>query len=150
MKKDVKIFIGSDHAGFETKEKIRKYLDSKKISYEDFTPVKKKGDDYPLYAFKVAKKVAETKDGKGILVCGSGTGMEIAANKIKGIRAVAPYDAYTAKMSRHDNDANIVTFRERGFPSKKVIRLLDIWLKTKFSGAARHKRRIKEINKHER
>ncbi len=147
---EVKIFIGSDHAGFETKEKIKKYLERRGIGYEDFTPVKKKGDDYPLYAFKVAKKVAATKEGRGILVCGSGTGMEIAANKVKGIRAVAPYDTYTARMSRTDNDANIVTFRERGFPSSKVIRLLKVWLDTKFSGAVRHKRRIKEISKYEK
>ena len=150
MEKGAKVFVASDHAGFETKEKIRRYLDEKKMGYKDFTPVKKKGDDYPGYAFKVAKAVAKTRGGKGILVCGSGLGMEIAANKVKGARAVEVYDDYTAKMSRKDNDANIISFRERGVPGKKAIKLLNTWLNTKFSGAKRHKRRIKEIAKYEK
>lgn len=145
------IFIGADHAGFDVKEKIKKYLKSKKIFYEDFSPVRREGDDYPLYAFEVAKRVVETKDSKGILVCGSDTGMVIAANKVKGARAVAPYDEYTAKMSRRDDDANIIAFRGRHpFYMNKIKRLLDIWLNTKFSGAMRHKRRIKEISKYEK
>lgn len=144
--KDVKIFIGADHAGFDTKEKIRKYFDSKKILYEDFTPEKIEGDDYPDYAFKVARKVARTKNGKGVLVCGTGTGMAIAANKVKGIRAVTPYDKYTAKMSKIDNDANVIALRERGISPSKSLDIVKAWLKAKFSGVKRHKRRIMKIN----
>ena len=72
-KKGVKIFIGSDHAGFKIKEEIRKYLDSNGFNYEDITPIKKEGDDYPLYAFEVGKRVVKSKGGRGILVCGSDT-----------------------------------------------------------------------------
>ena len=150
MKKSVKIFIGSDHAGFNVKEKIKKYLDSKKIPYEDFTPIKKKEDDYPDYAFKVSEKVSKIKGTKGILVCGSGTGMVIVANKVKGIRAFAPYDTYTAKMARHDNDTNVVAFRGRGFPEKEILKILKVWLETPFSGIPRHKRRINKIKKYEK
>ncbi len=149
MKEEVKIFIGSDHAGFNTKEKIRKYLDSKKIKYKDFSPLKKEGDDYPDSAFKVSESVAKTKEGKGILVCGSGTGMVIAANKVKGIRAVAPYDLYTAKMSKKDNNTNVIAFRGRGFPIEKILKMLQSWLNTKFSGVKRHERRIKKIMNYE-
>lgn len=143
--------MGSDHAGFDVKEKIRKYLDSRGIKYKDFTPLKKKGDDYPIYAFEVGREVAKTKGARGILVCGSDTGMVIAANKVRGVRAVAPYDEYTAKMSRTDDDANVIAFRGRKpFPMQKITKLLNLWLSTKFSGASRHRRRIKEINKYGR
>lgn len=149
MKGD-KLFLGSDHAGFETKEKIRKYIDSKKINYTDFTPLKKDKDDYPDYAFKVAESVAKKKNSKGILVCGSGTGMIIAANKVKGIRAVAPYDEYTAKMSREDNDTNVIALRGRGFSSEKALKLFKVWMKAKFSESDRHKRRLKKISNYEK
>ena len=142
-----KYFLGSDHAGFNAKEKIKKFLDKKKINYLDLTPKKIEGDDYPDQAFKVSKKVANSNNAKGILVCGSGTGMVIAANKVKGIRAVAPYDKYTAKMSKVDNDANVIALRGRGFPIDKSKEILNSWMKAEFSKISRHKRRINKINR---
>lgn len=145
-----KVMIGSDHAGFEVKEKLKKYLLSKKIDVEDVSENYKEGDDYPDYAFKVAEGVANERDMKGILVCGTGTGMIIAANKVKGIRAVEAYDEYSAKMSRTDNDTNILGLRERKFSFSKIKKIVDVWLKTEFSGEDRHKRRIKKIKEYEK
>src|SRR3989344_4708450 len=103
----IKIIIGSDHAGFKLKGEINKFLDKHLIMYEDIgTFGGNKNDDYPDYAFEVAEKVAKNKNAKGILVCGTGTGMAIAANKVKGIRAAFVYDNYSAKMARNDNDTN--------------------------------------------
>jgi ribose 5-phosphate isomerase B len=150
MKEARVIYMGSDHAGFKTKEKIRAYLEKKKIPYYDFTPEFVDGDDYPDAAFAVSEKVAKTKGARGILVCGSGTGMIIAANKVKGIRAVAPYDVYTARMSKVDNDTNVIAFRGRGFNVDLILRMLRTWLNTEFSGVARHKRRINKISKYEK
>ena len=142
----MKIYLGSDHAGYAVKEKIKTYLKSKKVSFKDLGTYSTKPVDYPDYAFKVAKKVAKDKNSKGILVCGTGTGMVIAANKVKGIRAVAAYDAYSAKMSRHDNNANVLALRGRFFAFSKIQKIIDVWLKTRFSGESRHKQRILKIN----
>jgi len=144
----MKIIIAADHAGYAIKEKIKKYLEKKKIAYEDAGAKKHdEKDDYPDFAEKVAKKVARSKDAKGMLVCGTGVGICIAANKVKGIRAVAAYDTYTAKMSRLHNDANILCLRGRKFPFWKMKMILNIWLETGFSGEERHKRRISKIDK---
>jgi len=107
-------------------------------------------DDYPQYAFLVGEKVAADKNAKGILVCGSGIGMSIAANKVKGIRAVAPYDAYSAKMSRLDNDSNICALNGKRFSFEKAKSILNIWLSTEFSQKSRHIRRLKKISAFER
>ena len=139
-----KIYIGADHAGFELKEKLKKYLEKKKINCEDLSPKFIEGDDYPDIAFKVGEKVAKEK-GKGILVCGSGEGVVIAANKVKGVRAVAPYDSYSAKMSRVDNDSNVISLSGRHMSSWKARRILNEWLNTEFSNEERHKRRLKKI-----
>ena len=146
----MKVIIGSDHAGFSTKEKLKKHLDKRRIPYEDVGTHSKESVDYPDFAKKVAEKVAGKKDIKGILVCGSGTGMAIAANKVKGIRAVAAYDTYTAKMSRVDNDSNVLGLRSRRFSLDKTKKIMDVWLKTPFSGSARHKRRVNKITRIER
>lgn len=142
-----KIIIGSDHAGFKLKERLKKHLDGEKISYEDVGTHSLKSSDYPDYAVKVARKVVKDKRNGGILICGTGTGMVIAANKIKGIRAVAAYDDYSARMSRHDNDANVLGLRGRLFPYKKIEKIVSIWLKTPFSAEKRHKRRLEKINR---
>ena len=147
----IKVFLSSDHAGFALKEKIKSYLEKLKIDYEDIGPYKYiKEDDYPDYAFKVSNQVAKNKNYRGILVCGTGTGMTIAANKVKGIRAVAPYDTYSAKMSRHDNNANILGLRGRNFPFSKIKNIVRIWLKTEFSNKENHKRRLKKISLYEK
>jgi len=147
----VRIYIGADHAGFKLKEKIKKFLDKKEISYLDVSPFFREGDDYPDIAFKVAEKVAKNKDSRGILVCGAGVGMCIAANKVKGIRAATIYDKYSAIMSRQHNDASIACLRARKrLFSWKSIKLIKIWLSTDFSHGQRHIRRLTKISKYER
>ena len=147
--KDV-ILIGSDHAGFKLKEKIKIYLQKNKFKFVDFGTFDDKPCDYPDIAIKVAGEVSKSKNRKGILVCGTGTGMVIAANKVRGARAVMCYDIYSAKMAREHNDANILCLRGRKFSSNKAINLLKVWINTKFSGKSRHKRRINKISKFER
>ena len=148
----MKVILGSDHAGFRRKEELKRFLEYKKISVEDVGTKSEESVDYPDFAEKVGKKVAKDRTGKtrGILVCSSGTGMVIAANKVKGIRAVAAYDDYTAKMSRADNDANVLGLRGRGFPLVKTKRIVSTWLGTKFSDKPRHKKRILKISKIEK
>ena len=151
MKKEgFKIYLGADHAGFELKEKIKEFLSKKNIYFEDLGCYNADSkDDYPDFAFKVGEKVIRRKDSKGILICGSGIGMCIAANKIKGIRAAFVLDSYGAKMSREHNDANVLCLRGREFSFDKALELADIWLKTKFSGEERHRRRIRKIGEYE-
>ncbi len=146
----MRVILASDHAGLRLKEKVKKYLARKKIEYEDLGTKSFKSVDYPDYALKVAEKVAKNKNTRGILVCGTGTGMTIAANKVKGIRAVAAYDAYSAKMSRIDNDTNVLGLRGQFFPLEKIKKIITVWLDTPFSGERRHKRRIKKIGDYER
>ena len=143
------IFIASDHGGFATKQKLVEWLKKKKISFHDISPKLIPDDDFPCYAKAVAEKVNSKKGAKGILICGTGMGMTIAANKCKGIRAVTPYDAYTAKMSRTDNDANVLGLRGRNFPFQKITQIVQIWLSTPASKKAQYKRRILQIEKME-
>ncbi len=142
------IVIGSDHAGFATKEKVIKALVSKKYTILDvgtFDDTKKV--DYSDYALEVARAIARDKKGntKGILICGTGTGMCIAANKINGIRAALAYDTYSAQMAREHNDANIICMRGRKFPVATAIKLSFLFLQTPFGGGERHIRRIKKV-----
>jgi len=146
----MRVIIASDHAGLRLKEKVKRYLKRKKIEYEDLGTESFASVDYPDYALKVAEKVVKNKNTRGILVCGTGTGMTIAANKVKGIRAVAAYDAYSAKMSRIDNDTNVLGLRGRFFPFERIRKIITVWLDTPFSGEKRHKRRIKKIGDYER
>jgi ribose 5-phosphate isomerase B len=138
------IFLGADHAGYRTKEAIKKYLSKAKIRHMDLGTYSEKPVDYPVYAKRVANAVVKTA-GKGILICGTGTGMCIAANKVKGIRAAAAFDEYGAKMSRHDNDTNILCLRGRNFSASKAVSLTKVWLNTPFSNISRHKKRIKKL-----
>ncbi len=146
------ITIGSDHAGLKTKEKLKGYLEKRGMTCDDLGTYSEESVDYPDYAEKVAREITKSRNPtkRGILVCGSGTGMVIAANKIKGIRAVAAYDAYTAEMSRIDNDTNILCLRGRKFSFDKIKTIVDTWLKTPFSGKKRHKLRLVKIRKLER
>lgn len=146
----MKIYIASDHAGFQVKEKIKLFLAGKKIDCEDMGTHSLASVDYPEYAFRVARRVASDKTSRGILICGTGTGMTIAANKVHGIRAVAAYDSYSAKMSRVDNDTNVLGLRGRFFPIKKILAIITVWLRTPFSGNPRHRRRLKKITAFER
>lgn len=144
-----KIYLGSDHAGFETKEKLKEYFKKKEINYEDMGTHSSDSVDYPDYAFPVAKKVAKDKNSRGVLICGTGAGMIIAANKVRGVRAVAAYDKYSAEMSRFHNDTNVLGLRGRFFPFRKIKEIVSIWLETQFSGETRHKRRINKIKQFE-
>ncbi len=138
------LLIAADHGGFRLKENIKKYLDKIKVMYKDLGAYKLDiNDDYPDYAKRLAKKI-KGKD-KGILICGSGVGMCIAVNRFKNIRAVAAYDNYSAKMSRRDNDSNVICLRGRKFSSKKAKKILKTWLETDFSNKKRYKRRIKKL-----
>ena len=139
------LYLGADHAGYRLKEFLKKHFDNKGIKYRDLGTHSEESVDYPSYAFKVGKAVASEKNAKGILICGTGTGMVMAANRIKGIRAAVAYDAYSAKMARHDNDANVLCLRGRKINMKEQARIADIWLKSKFSGIARHTRRIAKL-----
>jgi ribose 5-phosphate isomerase B len=139
-----KIFISSDHAGFKLKEDIKIHLKKKKIRFIDLGPINDVKVDYPDYAHKVAKKVKIRKKNVGILVCGSGIGMNIAANKHKNIRAAQCFNLKSAKLSRLHNDANIITLGSRLLTKKNALNCVSIFLKTKFEGG-RHKKRIKKI-----
>ncbi len=141
------IVIGSDHAGFATKQRIVRALANAGYTIMDVgTFSADEPVDYPGYAKLVAKEVARDPSGtKGILVCGSGTGMVIAANKVRGIRAAFAFDAYGARMARKDNDANVLALRGRRFPQEKAAALALAFLKAPFSGAPRHVRRVREI-----
>lgn len=141
------VIIGSDHAGFQTKQQIIKSLAKKGYTLVDVGTFNEERVDYPHYAAEVAKAVVGDKTVKGILVCGTGTGMAIAANKIKGIRAAFAFDEYSAKLAREHNDANIIALRGREFPAAKAAKLAETFLKTEFSGDARHKRRIAQLAK---
>ncbi len=139
-----KIFISSDHAGFKLKESIKIYLKKKRLYFEDMGPDNEKSVDYPDFAHKVAKKVSMKKNHVGILICGSGTGMNIVANKHRNIRAAQCFNLKSTKLSRLHNDANIITLGSRIVTKKNALKFLGIFLNTKFDGG-RHLKRVKKI-----
>ena len=122
-----KIFISSDHAGFKLKETIKDYLRNKKVKIEDLGPKDDSSVDYPDYAHKVARKVKSRKSNVGILVCGSGTGMNIAANKHKNIRAAQCFNLKSTKLSRLHNDANIITLGSRLITKKNALKFVSVF-----------------------
>ena len=146
------IYLGTDHAGYKLKEKVKAYLLKREFSVKDFGASSEEPVDYPDFIVPVAKAVSKNKLSKGIVFGGSGIGECVAANKIKGIRAALCYDAYTAKMSREHNDANVLCLGGRTVTKNWNLtkKILDIWLKTKFSNEARHVRRLKKITKAEK
>ena len=139
-----KVFISSDHAGYKLKEAIKIHLDKKKIRYIDLGPDNNESVDYPDYAHKVAKKVKINNKHVGILVCGSGTGMNMTANKHKNIRAAQCFNLKSTKLSRLHNDANIITLGSRLLSKNNALKCISLFLSTKFEGG-RHKKRIKKI-----
>ena len=139
-----KIFLSSDHAGYKLKEIIKIYLDKIMIKYTDLGPFSNDRVDYPDYAHKVAKKVKTNKNYVGILVCGSGMGMNIAANKHKNIRAAQCFNVKSTKLSRLHNDANIITLGSRLLSKKNALKFISVFLNTKFEGG-RHTKRIRKI-----
>ena len=139
-----KIFISSDHAGFKLKEAIKVYLSKKKLTFQDLGPHNNDRVDYPDYAHKVARRVKISKNNIGILVCGSGMGMNIAANRHKNIRAAQCFNLKSTKLSRLHNDANIITLGSRLLNNKLALNCVNTFLNTKFEGG-RHSKRIKKI-----
>ena len=139
-----KICIASDHAGFNLKESIKNHLIDKHISIFDVGPFENKSVDYPDFAKKLAKRVKAKKSDIGILVCGSGTGMAISANKIKDIRAAVCYNLKSTRLSRQHNNANIIALGSRLTKKSLSLKLVDLFLKTKFEGG-RHLKRVRKI-----
>ncbi len=138
---DLKVAVGSDHGGFRYKEQIIEYLKSRNIPYFDVGTHTPEACDYPIIARKVAELVISGQANRGILVCGTGIGMSIAANKVKGIRAALCGDTYSARVSRAHNNSNILCLGERVIGEHLALDIVDIWLKTGFEGG-RHKRRV--------
>ncbi len=139
-----KILIASDHAGLPGKETIRKTLDDLGVEYEDLGVNSLDSVDYPDYAEMVARGVARGEAERGILVCGSGIGMQIAANKVPGIRAALAWNEETAKLARQHNDANIVAVGARTTPAETIDQIIRAFLTTDFEGG-RHQRRVEKI-----
>ena len=139
-----KVCIASDHAGYKLKESIKDHLINKYISIFDLGPFEDKSVDYPDYAKKLAKRVKAKKSDIGILVCGSGTGMAISANKIKGIRAAVCYNIKSTRLSRQHNNANIIALGARLTKKSVSLKLVEAFLKTSFEGG-RHLKRIRKI-----
>lgn len=140
----LKIAIGCDHGGFNLKNTVIKYLKDKGFEYEDFGIYVLEPSDYPEMAKRVAEAVAAKKFDRGILLCGSGLGMSITANKVKGIRAVTIFDTFCAKASRTHNDSNVLCLGERIIGEYLALDIVDTWLHTDFEGG-RHKKRIDMI-----
>ena len=139
-----KIFISSDHAGFKLKETIKDYLRNKKVKFKDLGPKDDSSVDYPDYAHKLSKIIAKNRNTVGILICGSGQGMIMTANKHKNIRAAQCFNLKSTKLSRLHNDANIITLGSRLITKKNALRFVSVFLNTKFDGG-RHLRRVKKI-----
>ena len=141
----MKVAIGSDHAGFKAKGIVKAYLKRKKIEFKDFGANSGEAVDYPDFGYPVANAVSRAEFDRGILICGSGVGMSIVANKVKGIRAVLAHDTYTAKQSRQHGDANVLCLAGGKLNKAKLTKIVDVWLKADFSGEERHLRRIRKI-----
>ena len=140
----MKVIIGSDHGGFNLKSAIVQHLEDKGIDVKDVGPFDTDSVDYPDYAKPVAEAVQDSEYDRGILVCGTGIGMNIAANKHKGIRAALVHDTFSAHATREHNNSNILCMGERVIGTGLALDIVDIWLETEFEGG-RHERRIEKI-----
>lgn len=140
----MKIAVGSDHAGFTYKEEIKKYLSKKGYEVSDVGTYSQESTDYPIYGRKVAEMVANKEADFGVLVCSSGEGISISANKIKGVRAGIAYNDDVAHLLREHNNANVIAFGQNFMKLEDVLRRLDIFLNANFEGG-RHERRVNLI-----
>ena len=140
-----KVYIGCDHAALHLKNDVIGYLNDKGYNVEDLGPYTPDSVDYPVYAEKVGKAVLSDKGSLGILICGTGIGMSIAANKVKGIRAAAVSEVYSAIMTRKHNDANIICMGARVIGIETAKMIVDAFLETEYEGG-RHQRRVDMIN----
>ncbi|MBU5427849.1 ribose 5-phosphate isomerase B [Tissierella pigra] len=141
----MKIGIGSDHGGFELKEYIKEYLNKEGIEYIDYGTNSMDSVDYPDYGKKVSEAVVSKEVDRAIVVCGTGIGISIACNKVKGIRCALCGDTYSARMSREHNDANILALGGRVVGRDLAMEIVGVWLKTEFANG-RHKRRVEKIS----
>ena len=142
------IALGSDHGGFELKQAMMAHLRETGVEFKDFGVFNSDSTDYPDIAVQVAEAVARGEYEKGVLLCGTGVGVSIAANKVTGIRAANCSDVFCAQMSREHNDANILTMGERVIGPELAAQILDVWLSSEFTGG-RHSRRVDKISSYE-
>ena len=140
----MKIAIASDHAGYEEKEQLKPLLAELGVQYEDLGTFSPDPVDYPDYAFKVAEEVAQGHVDQGLLVCGSGTGMASAANKVPGVHAAVAWNEETAGLAREHNDANVLSLGARVTPAAEISRIVRAWFAARFDGG-RHARRVEKI-----
>lgn len=145
----MKIALAADHAGYEEKEKVKKTLDNLGVSYEDMGTFSCDSVDYPDYARKVGEAVASGEYDQGLLVCGSGTGMAIAANKVPGVRAAVAWNEDIARLAREHNNANVLSLAARFTPPEEVDKILRAWFAADFEGG-RHATRVKKIEQIEK
>jgi len=139
------IAIAADHDGFDLKSEITTILEELGHAFHDFGPYDRDDVDYPDYAEKVARAVAAGEFERGILICGTGQGMAMTANKVKGIRAALSHDTFSARMSREHNDANVLCFGQRVIGPGLAADIVKTWLETGFSEQERHRRRVGKI-----
>jgi len=144
----VKVIIASDHGGVNIREEIKKLLDEMNIEYEDIGCDCETSVDYPDYALPAAERVAKGEFDRGILICGTGIGMSIAANKVKGIRCALVHDVFSAKATREHNDSNMLAMGERVIGPGLAREIVKTWLTTEYVGG-RHANRIEKISKYE-
>ena len=140
----MKVAIASDHAGYDEKGRLKPLLDELGIQYEDLGTVSPESVDYPDYARKVGEEVAVGNVNQGLLVCGSGSGMAIAANKVPGVRAAVAWNEETARLAREHNDANVLSLGARVTPAEELPKIVRAWFAAKFDGG-RHARRVEKI-----
>ena len=140
----MKIAVAADHGAFELKESIKKHLEEKGIEYEDFGCYSKESVDYPRFAYKAARAVADKKCDFGVICCTTGLGVSMAANKVKGIRAAVCTNEMLAEMTRRHNNANVICMGQNVVSFELADRLVDIFISTEFEGG-RHERRVNEI-----
>ena len=139
------IALGCDHGGYELMQTVKKHLEERGLEYRDFGTYSNESCDYPVFAKKAAKAVASGECDRGILICGTGIGISIAANKIKGVRAALCTDCFCAEATRQHNDANILALGGRVVGEGVALKIVDTFLDTPFSDEERHLRRIKKI-----
>ncbi len=142
----MKIALGCDHGGLNLKSAVIRYLEKNNILYEDFGCYDENSVDYPVFAYKTALQVVNGNCDLGILCCGTGIGISIAANKVKGIRAAVVSDAFSAEMTRRHNNANILCMGGRVIGEEKAVKLADIFIHTPFDVEERHLRRLKMVD----
>jgi ribose 5-phosphate isomerase B len=145
----MKIALGSDHGGYQLKENLKECLKGLNVEYIDFGCENEKSVDYPDIGFKVAIEVRSGKYDRGILICGTGIGMSVVANKVRGIRAALCYNEFTARCAREHNDANILVLGGRVIGSGLAKEIVKVWLNTKFCQKERHINRLNKIKQEE-